>query len=167
MIIRVNQELCAGCGVCVDACSVEAIQLVDYRAKLDDVLCTQCGVCMDVCPNGAIHAMSMSAQIAPTLTLPAIEPGSILLERSPALPVTLTLGNELASLAETALSYFSKEILPSVLDNLVAALERRLASSPDGLSTSQYQPVSSPGYARANRSGQMQRRRRSRIGRIR
>jgi len=63
MTIKVNQELCAGCGVCVDACSVEAIQMVDYRAKIDDALCTQCGVCMDACPNGAINGMPMSAQL--------------------------------------------------------------------------------------------------------
>jgi len=166
MTIKVNQELCAGCGVCVDACSVEAIQMVDYRAKIDDALCTQCGVCMDACPNGAINGMPMSAPIAPTLKFPAIEPGSILVERMPALPVTSILGNKLASLADIGMAYFGKEILPSVLDNLVAALERRLASPPAKLSTSPYQPVSGPGYARANRSGQMQRRRRSRIGRI-
>jgi ferredoxin len=38
MVMQVDQELCAGCGVCVDACSTGAIHLVEQRAEIDNVM---------------------------------------------------------------------------------------------------------------------------------
>jgi ferredoxin len=35
MKMQVNQELCAGCGTCMDECPEGAIQLVDQKAVID------------------------------------------------------------------------------------------------------------------------------------
>jgi ferredoxin len=50
----VNTELCNACEDCVDSCPVEAIALVDGKARVDADECTECYACVDPCPEGAI-----------------------------------------------------------------------------------------------------------------
>ena len=54
MAAQVDTEKCTGCGLCVDACPVEAIKLDDDKAKVDEDLCVDCGTCVDECPNDAL-----------------------------------------------------------------------------------------------------------------
>jgi NAD-dependent dihydropyrimidine dehydrogenase PreA subunit len=54
MAVQVDESTCTGCGSCVDACSVEALALVDDIAVVDPDLCVECGVCIDECPAEAI-----------------------------------------------------------------------------------------------------------------
>jgi electron transfer flavoprotein alpha subunit len=51
--IRVNRERCTGCGLCVDACLFEAVEMVEGLARIGD-RCTLCGACVDACPEDAI-----------------------------------------------------------------------------------------------------------------
>ena len=52
----VNQDLCVGCGICVDECPVEAItQDQVSKAIIDDDKCIRCGKCHDVCPEDAVR----------------------------------------------------------------------------------------------------------------
>jgi len=52
----VNQDMCVGCGVCVDECPVEAItQQEDRKAIINDDKCIRCGKCHDVCPQDAVR----------------------------------------------------------------------------------------------------------------
>ena len=49
----VDKEKCIACGECVEVCPVDAIDLVDDVAQVDDN-CTLCGLCVDACDYEAI-----------------------------------------------------------------------------------------------------------------
>lgn len=54
-IINIDQELCTGCGLCVNACHEGAIGMVEGKAVLlRDDYCDGLGNCLPVCPTGAI-----------------------------------------------------------------------------------------------------------------
>jgi NAD-dependent dihydropyrimidine dehydrogenase PreA subunit len=129
MITRVNQELCTGCGTCVDSCPVEAIRLVDQQAVIDDALCTQCEACIDACPNGAITALSIPARSSPILAPPAAETRMIPVPAQSARPEIAAPAHGLAPLAGAALTFLGSEVAPRLADVLIAALERRLTQS--------------------------------------
>lgn len=54
-IIRIDEEKCNGCGLCVPACAEGAIQIVDGKAKLvSETYCDGLGACLGDCPQDAI-----------------------------------------------------------------------------------------------------------------
>ncbi len=52
--IRVIEDTCIGCGLCVEACPVSCISLEDEKAVIGGG-CTFCGACVDICPVEAIE----------------------------------------------------------------------------------------------------------------
>ena len=51
----VKQEMCTGCGICVDECPVSAMSVDDGKASIDEKNCIRCGRCHDVCPEEAVR----------------------------------------------------------------------------------------------------------------
>jgi Fe-S-cluster-containing hydrogenase component 2 len=54
MSVVVNQAKCTGCGACLDECPMDAIEMKDDKAFINDD-CGECGACVDVCPEEAIE----------------------------------------------------------------------------------------------------------------
>ncbi len=48
--VGIRASKCAGCGLCEEYCDMNAIQIVEGRAVIDQARCTSCGICNDVCP---------------------------------------------------------------------------------------------------------------------
>ncbi len=128
-MIQINQEVCAGCGECIDVCTVGAIQLVDYQAAIDHMLCTQCEACVDACPNGAITAHSTPVQSAALTKLPAAASPSIPTREQVLSPEALPPVRGLVPLAGAALAFLGREAAPHLVDVVVTALERRLTQT--------------------------------------
>jgi ferredoxin len=62
-IIKINEELCDGCGVCVPACAEGALQIIDSKARLiSDLFCDGLGACITECPQGAITIEKREAE---------------------------------------------------------------------------------------------------------
>jgi heterodisulfide reductase subunit A len=53
-VATVNQSYCTGCGLCVDACPYEAIEIKDNVAFVNSYLCKGCGTCAATCRDKAI-----------------------------------------------------------------------------------------------------------------
>ena len=51
----VDEEKCVACGVCVEECPVDAIEIEDETARIDMDECIKCGKCHEVCPEKAVR----------------------------------------------------------------------------------------------------------------
>jgi len=54
-IIKIDEELCDGCGNCVPACAEGALEIIDGKARvIADIYCDGLGACLGECPTGAL-----------------------------------------------------------------------------------------------------------------
>ena len=62
-IIRIDHDVCNGCGLCLPNCPEGALQLIDGKARLvSDLFCDGLGACLGTCPLGAIHVEEREAE---------------------------------------------------------------------------------------------------------
>lgn len=50
----VSEEECTGCETCLDRCQMEAIGIIDEKAKINLDRCIGCGLCVTTCPADAL-----------------------------------------------------------------------------------------------------------------
>lgn len=54
-IVKIDEDRCNGCGLCIPVCKEGALQIVDGKARLaSDIYCDGLGACLGECPRGAI-----------------------------------------------------------------------------------------------------------------
>ncbi len=54
-IIKIDENKCNGCGLCIPNCPEGALQVIDGKARLvSDLFCDGLGACIGHCPEGAI-----------------------------------------------------------------------------------------------------------------
>ncbi len=74
--IKVSNDICNGCGLCVTVCSDFSLTLENWKAvKSNHALfgCIGCGHCMAVCPTGAIEICGRTISPTDLFTLPTRE----------------------------------------------------------------------------------------------
>jgi Pyruvate/2-oxoacid:ferredoxin oxidoreductase delta subunit len=62
-VVRIDEEKCTGCSLCIPNCAEGALQIVDGKAKLiTDKFCDGLGACLGHCPEDAITVIEREAE---------------------------------------------------------------------------------------------------------
>ena len=70
--VRVNTDICQGCGTCVDRCHMEAVSLKNKVAFINRDRCIGCGVCVPTCPSEARALVKKEKETVPPKDVEAL-----------------------------------------------------------------------------------------------
>jgi len=117
MTITVKQELCRGCGICMQVCPNDAIYLENRKAIIDQSKCSSCQLCINACPLGAI-------KIEEEIQLVSIEKPQVAeIVQSPA---TVIPSSSKFNWSKALLTFASQQVLPRLLDIVGSAIDQKV-----------------------------------------
>ncbi len=77
IVAAVDEEVCAGCGICVSVCTYGAPEIVTIRGKkvslINTALCKGCGACASACPSGVVQQSGFRPQQLAEMVNAALE----------------------------------------------------------------------------------------------
>jgi NAD-dependent dihydropyrimidine dehydrogenase PreA subunit len=137
-MINVDQALCAGCGVCINACPTGAIYLSNDKALVDPALCDGCGepgtsngkLCVEICPDAALTWVTelIPENVAGPFLPAVVEPSVAIIPAQTRKPAPWH--RAFLPAVGGALSWVGREVVPRLtplaLETLDNALRRRL-----------------------------------------
>ncbi len=97
--LRIDRDLCIGCGLCCKSCAAAALTLQNRKAVLGEG-CTLCGICLQSCPKNALSIVKEESLV---FDLTAYQDIWVVCERSQSgelLPVSFELLGKASELAK-------------------------------------------------------------------
>lgn len=118
--LKIDKELCMGCGVCIDVCPQTALYMKDDKVEVNEK-CNLCGSCVGVCP---VNALSIPREEKDKSNLKDYNGVWVITEHDGKKPVTVTfeLLGEASKLANKRNTYVGAVLLGNNVSFMVDEL---------------------------------------------